>query len=241
VTRSAFLVPVVLLAGCTDARVFLGPPAVVQAGYRADAPPAVPAYRLGCADVVEVTFTDRPDWDRLAAVGLDGRLPLGDVGSPLVEGATVEEAAAAVAKWIGLNPARVSVRLAEPRAARVYVHGPEGDRQRAVAYRGPEPVVEFLWRVGAIKQGSTDLRDVYVVRPNVAVGGRPEVFQVDVGAVVLDADHATNVTLRPSDQVYVGETHRSRFSRLLPKWLRPLYRKLVGLLPPDGWPWVPKQ
>jgi hypothetical protein len=110
-----------------------------------------------------------------------------------------------------------------------------------VAYRGPEPVVEFIWRVGAIKQGSTDLRDVYVLRPNVASGGRPEVVRVDVEAVVLDGDHTTNVPLWPSDQVYVGETRRSRFSRLLPEWFRPLYRKIVGLLPPDGWPWVPKQ
>ncbi|HET6574947.1 MAG TPA: hypothetical protein VFG68_15180 [Fimbriiglobus sp.] len=238
-TRSAFLVPVVLLAGCADARVFRGPPEVVQAGYRADAPPAEPAYRLGCADVLEVLFTGRPEWDCLASVGLDGRLPLGAAGSPLVEGATAEEATAAVARWTGLDPAGVSVRLVAARAGRVYIHGPEGDRQRAVAYRGPEPAVAFLWRVGAIKQGSTDLRDVSVVRPNVAVGGRPEVFRVDVGAVVLDGDHQTDVTLQPSDQVYVGETRRSQFARLLPDWLRPLYRKLVGLLPPDGWPWIP--
>jgi hypothetical protein len=38
--------------------------------------------------------------------------------------------------------------------------------------------------------------------------------------------------------VTVGETHRSRFGRLLPTWLAPLYRKLVGMLPPDGWPWA---
>jgi hypothetical protein len=238
VIRSASLVPVVLLVGCTDARVFRGPPEVVQAGYLAAAPPD--AYRLGCADVVAVAFADRPDWDRLAAVGLDGRLPLGEVGAPLVEGATAEQAKAAIASLTGLDPAQIAFRVTDPRAGRVYVHGPEGGQQRAVAYRGPEPAVEFLWRVGAIKQGCTDLRDVYVLRPNVAAGGKPEVFQVDVEAVVLDGDHATNVTLWPSDQVYVGETRRSRFSRLLPDWLRPFYRKVVGLLPPDGWPWVPK-
>jgi hypothetical protein len=77
---------------------------------------------------------------------------------------------------------------------------------------------------------------VYVVRPNVADGGRPEVFRVDVEAVLLDNDQATNVPVRPSDQVYVGETHRSSFSRVLPDWLRPVYRKLAGLLPDDWWP-----
>ncbi len=240
-TRSVRLSAVAfLLVGCADARVFRGPPEVVRAGYaEANTEPATPAYRLGCADVLEVTFADRPGWDCLASVGIDGRLPLGEAGSPLVEGATAEEARAAVAKSAGVDPARVHVQLADPRAGRVYLSGPEAGRQRAVAYRGPEPAVEFLWRVGAIKQGCTDLRDVYVLRPNVAVGGRPEVFKVDVEAVVLDGDHRTDVPLRPSDQVYVGETRRSRFSRLLPRWLRPFYRKLVGLLPPDGWPWVP--
>jgi len=74
------------------------------------------------------------------------------------------------------------------------------------------------------------------VRPNVAGGGRPEVFGVDVEAVLLDNDPATNIPLRPSDQVYVGETHRSSFSRLLPDWLRPIYRKVAGLLPEEWWP-----
>jgi len=46
------------------------------------------------------------------------------------------------------------------------------------------------------------------------------------------------VPLRPSDQVYVGETHRSSFSRLLPDWLRPLYRKLAGLLPEEWRPFA---
>ena len=61
---------------------------------------------------------------------------------------------------------------------------------------------------------------------------------MDVEAVLLDGDPRTNVALRPSDQVYVGETRRSSFSRTLPEWVRPLYRKVVGLLPPDGWPWA---
>jgi protein involved in polysaccharide export with SLBB domain len=237
VTRSAFLVPVLLLAGCADARVFRGPSDAARAGFRPDEP----AYRFGCGDVLEVTFADRPGWDCLASVGIDGRLPLGEAGTPLAEGATADELRLVVAGRLRLDPERVRVRLADPRAARVYVHGPEANRQRTVPYHGPEPVVEFLWRVGAIKQGSTDLRDVHVVRPNVAVGGRPEVLRVDVEAVALDGDHQTDVTLRPSDQVYVGETRRSRFSRLLPGWLRPFYRKMVGMLPPDGWPWAPKE
>ncbi|MGL6095833.1 MAG: hypothetical protein ACRC7O_08575, partial [Fimbriiglobus sp.] len=96
-----------------------------------------------------------------------------------------------------------------------------------------ERVVEFLWRIGAVKKGCTDPHDVTVVRPNVAAGGPPQEFAVDIVAVVADGDNRTNVIVQPSDQVIVGETRRSRFSRLLPKWLRPVYRALVGVLPPE--------
>jgi protein involved in polysaccharide export with SLBB domain len=210
------------------------PPAPVSP----DLPLGEAGYRVGCGDVLDVTFPDRPAWDCFASVGLDGTLPLGEAGSPEVEGLTAVEVRTAVAALTGLDPSRIDVRVADPRSARVYIYGPEAHRLRAVAYRGPEPVVAFLWRAGAIKQGCTDIHDVSVVRPNVAVGGKPEVFKVNVESVILDGDQSTNLVLRPSDQVYVGETRRSSFSRLLPDWLRPLYRKLVGLLPPDGWPWA---
>jgi protein involved in polysaccharide export with SLBB domain len=224
-----------LLAGCAGADVFRGSPST---GGPAVVPDGEAAYRVGCADVLEVAFADRPGWDCLASVGLDGRLPLGEPGSPAVEGATADEVRAAVAGLVGVDPGRVRVRLADARAGRVYVSGPEAGQLRAVPYRGPEPTVAFLWRVGAMKQGCTDLRHVTVTRTNVAEGGPPQVFKVDVEAVVLDGDNRTDVVLRPSDQVTVGETLRSRFGRLLPTWLRPLYRKVVGLLPPDGWPWA---
>jgi hypothetical protein len=63
---------------------------------------------------------------------------------------------------------------------------------------------------------------------------------VDIEAIVLDNEPTSNLVVLPGDQVYVGETRRSSFTRLLPKWLRPLYRQVLGLLPPDPafwWPW----
>ena len=126
-------------------------------------------------------------------------------------------------------------RLAAARSSRVYRHGPIRGRGRVVPYQGPEPVIDFLKRVGGLPPGSK-LSEVYVVRPNVAAGLRTEVFRVDVPAVLLDADPATNVPLRPGDEVYVGETSRSVFARLLPDWLGPAYRRLAGLLPDDWWP-----
>jgi protein involved in polysaccharide export with SLBB domain len=233
------LAPLLLLAaGCADCQ-FLRracpPPVDPRAAANAPAPDA--NYRVGCPDVLDVAFLDRPEWDALVSVDLDGRLPLGEPGRPRAEGLTVEQVREEVARVADVPADRVHVRLAAPRSSHVYLHGPIRGRTRAIPYQGPEPVIDFLKRVGGLPPGSK-LSEVYVVRPNVAAGGRPEVFRVDVEAVLLDNDQATNVPVRPSDQVYVGETHRSSFSRLLPDWLRPLYRKLIGLVPEEWRPFA---
>ena len=230
---------VVWLAGCSETRLCRRPPPLApQLPAEAACALGEAGYALGCGDVLEVAFPDRPEWDCAASVGLDGRVPLGDAGSPFVQGKTLDAARAAVAEAARVEPARVTVALADYRAGRVYVTGPENKLRRTMPYRGPEPVLEFLWRAGAMKPGSAELRDVRVLRSNVTTGGQPEAFRVDAEAIVLDGDHRTNVILRASDEVVVGETRRSSFSRLLPDWALPFYRRLVGLLPPDAWPWA---
>ncbi len=204
-----------------------------QAAAVAPAPDA--AYRIGCPDVLEVSFADFPMWDVLASVDLDGRLPMQSPGSPRAEGRTLDDVRSDLARMAGVSPERVSVQLAAPRSSRVYLHGPIRGRTRIVPYQGPEPVIDFLKRVGGLPPGSK-FNQVYVVRPNIATGGRAEVFRVDVPAVLIDENQATNVPLQPSDEVYVGETSRSVFARILPHWLGPAYRRVTGLLPDDWWP-----
>jgi hypothetical protein len=187
-----------------------------------------PAYRVGCPDVLAVRFADKPHLDCLVAVDLDGRLPIAESIHPQVEGGTVEDARHAAAAAAGCDPGRVQVQLAEARTGRVYVFGPEQNRQQIVPHLGAERVLDFLYRTGSLRAGCSDLRDVSVLRPNVAAGGRPEVFRIDLGAV-LQGDHSTNVLLEPGDQVYVGETRRSSFARLLPDWMKGGYCRLAGL------------
>lgn len=225
-----------LVAGCTDARFIRHIcPQPHNPKTAADTPAPDAAYRVGCPDVLLVEFPDRPDWNSVVSLDLDGRLPLGEPGSPRVEGMTLDEVRAELGKLAGVPAHEMCVELVVPRSARVYLYGPIRGRARAVPYQGPEPVIDFLKRVGGLPPGS-HLSEVYVIRPNVATGERTELFQVNVPAVLLDGDMETNVRLRPSDQVYVGETRGSSFSRLLPHWLGTQYRRLVGLLPDDWWP-----
>jgi protein involved in polysaccharide export with SLBB domain len=224
------------VAGCSSTeflRKKCPPPPDPKAAAEAPAPSA--AYQVGCPDVLEVVFRDRPDWDAIAVVNVDGRLPLEQPGNPRVEGRTLEQIRDDLAALAGCPPERVNVTLAAARSGRVVVYGPVRGRARAVPYQGPEPVIDFLKRIGGLPPGSK-LNQVYVVRPNVAVSTRPQVFRVDVPAVLVDGDNRTNVALQSDDQVYIGETKLSSLSRLMPDWLGTVYRRATGLLPDDWWP-----
>ncbi len=237
VARVASLLLALPLAGCADTQLLRKncPPQPDPAAAAASPSPAA-EYRIGCPDVLEVGVDAKSDWDAVVAVDLDGRLPLGDARRPRVEGLTLAEAREAVAAAAGVPADRVRVDLLAPRASRVYVYGPIRGRLRAVPYQGPEPVIDFLKRVGGLPPGSL-LDRVYVVRPSHTPGAKGEVIRIDVAAVLLDGDQRTNVPLRPSDEVYVGESRLSSLSRVLPDWMQPVYRRIAGLLPEDWWPW----
>lgn len=187
-----------------------------------------PAYVIGCPDVLAVRFADSPQLDCLVAVDLDGRLPISDAIQPHVEGRSLDDARQSVAVAAKCDLARVTVQLADARTGRLYLFGPEQNRQQVVSYVGAERLVDFLYRTGSLRPGCSDLGDVFVLRPNVAIGGKPQVFRADLGAVQR-GDHTTNVILESGDQVYVGETRRSSFARLLPAWLKPSYMRMAGV------------
>jgi protein involved in polysaccharide export with SLBB domain len=229
-----------LAAGCSSTpflRRQCPQPADAQSAGEAPHPSA--AYLVRCPDVLSVTFRDRPDWDAVAVVDVDGRLPLDQPGSPRVDGLTLTQIRDELAGIAGMSPERVEVTLAAARSGRVVVYGPVRGRARAVPYQGPEPVIDFLTRVGGLPPGSK-LNQVYVVRPNVALASKPQVYRVEVAAVLVDGDQRTNVPLQPDDQIYIGETKQSSLSRLLPDWLGTAYRRVTGLLPDDWWPFKAK-
>jgi protein involved in polysaccharide export with SLBB domain len=225
-----------LVAGCADIkflqRTVHQPPDLTQA----DAPAPDIRYRVSCPDVLDVTFSSHPEWDAYAAIDLDGRLRLGEAGRPRVEGLTLDEARREIATEAGVPVEDVAATLAAPRSAFIYINGPVRGRTRRAAYQGPEPVIDFLKRVGGLPPGSR-LNQVYVVRPHIAMGRRPEVFNVNVEAVLLDADQTTNIPLRASDQVYIGESKSSTLARVMPHWMGTAYRRVAGLLPDHWWPW----
>jgi protein involved in polysaccharide export with SLBB domain len=230
--RLARLLPfahgLVLLAGCVS-----GQPHVDQellgdrrANFRNQGMSA--RYMLSCPDEVEIAVTGRPDLTGRKAIGPDGRVAWGPAGAVRIEGQTAAEAALTVAKSARLPVKKVQVRVAQFKSKVIYLSGQGTGVPRAVAYQGQETVLDLLQRVGGITAYAAPAK-VYVVRSHIADGGRPEVFHVDLKAIVMKKDQQTNLRLHPFDQVYVGESRRGKYDQCLPPCLRPAFEALCGI------------
>src|SRR5262249_11994488 len=91
-----------------------------------------------------------------------------------------------------------------------------------------ETVLDLLHRAGGLTSGAAP-DDVFVVRSRVAEGTAPQVFRVDLHAILFHDDPRTNIRLQPFDQVFVGETRQFGFSKCIPPWLKPIYEAVVGI------------
>jgi protein involved in polysaccharide export with SLBB domain len=187
-------------------------------------------YTIGCPDTLDITVAGRPELNRHGTVGPDGRIDLGELGKPRVEGHTGPEVVRLLADKLRLPPEYVDVRVAAFDSECLYLFGEVHGLQRAVPYCGQETVLDLLQRVGGITAGAAP-DDVYVIRSRIAEGQRPEVFHVDLRAIVVNHDQRTNVRLQPFDQVHVGAARRARLEKCVPPWLRPLFRTVCGWLP----------
>ena len=203
-------------------------------------------YRTNCPDVIELQVEPRPEFSGRYPIGPDGKIDLKDYGKLRIEGHTLAEIARLMAQEVGLPAESVKARVAEFHSAYVILFGEVNGWQRSIPYQGQETVLDLLQRVGGITVGA-EPKDVYVVRPRIGESLRPEVFHVDLQAIVVKNDHKTNIRIMPFDQIYVGQTTQAQVERALPPWLRELTQTLWDTRPnqangrqePPAMNWVP--
>jgi protein involved in polysaccharide export with SLBB domain len=185
-------------------------------------------YRLRCPDLLEVQVDGRPRQSGPRPVRADGQVLLDQGTGVQVAGQTIPDIAAAIAHRLGVPEQSVHVHVAEHRSQSLYLFSDSHGGQKVLGYRGPETILDLLQRLGGTSPGAA-LRDVEVVRAHVADGKPPEVFHIDLRAVLLAHDLQTNIRLEPNDRIYIAETRRSRLACCVPPLLLPLYRQLCGL------------
>jgi protein involved in polysaccharide export with SLBB domain len=185
-------------------------------------------YQVHCPDQLEIQLQGLHPWRGRCDVAPDGRIGLGRLGTVRVDGLTPGEIADQLSQLLSMRSEEVQVVVAAYKSQQVYLYGEVASSQRAVAYEGPERVVELLERVGGLTSGASP-GDVQVVRTHVADGKQPEIFHVDLPAIVLKQDQQSNIRLHPFDQIYIGQTKQSCMVKCLPPWCRGFFEYLCGM------------
>jgi protein involved in polysaccharide export with SLBB domain len=186
------------------------------------------SYKVHFPDLLNLQVDGDPEFSGSHALAVDGRIDMSPGRRVYVENQTTLQIASLLAAQLGLPAERIHVRVEAYNSQRILLQGEVQGETRAVPYIGPESVLEMLQRTGGITAGAAPT-DIQVVRAHVAEGGQPEVFHVDLEAILERDDLQTNVKLRPFDQVFVGQSRRSSIKKCLPPWLRPLFGRFCGL------------
>ncbi len=195
------------------------------------------AYRLAYPDAVEIHVEGRPDCSGRFPISVEGRIAIKCLDNPRVDGGTIGNLQRQIAHQLGLPAERVRCRVIAHGSRVVYVRGPIEGGDRAVPYQGPESVVGLIRRCGGLLS-TANMNDIHVVRSNVPLGMKPQVFAVDLEAILLRGEPQTNVLLQSFDEIYIGELPRAKLGKALPDWLRPVYRGFCSVLPglcPHDW------
>lgn len=221
-----------LLCGCVSNRGQIAQAMLAQHPPAAHLRQVADTYVVHCPDVLQVDIAGWPQSSGAKHIDADGCIDLGEAGRLRVDGETTPAIARRVAETVGVPAQQVRVAVADYNSQYLYLFDPAAGSQRALPYRGPETVLDLLHRFGGLAHSSA-LRPITVIRPHVAEGKTPEVFHVDLAAIVLRNDPETNLLLQPFDQVYLGPSHRSCFHGCLPPWLR----KWLGSVP-NQLPWL---
>jgi hypothetical protein len=172
-----------------------------------------------------------PEVDCLVSVDVDGRISLGERGQIRVDGLSVDTVQRVAARELNVKPKDVEVQLVQARSTRLFVHGPERNRQLALGYVGAESIGDVIRRLPGVQSGCLDYRVITVVRPNVANGEKSEQFNIKPSSELMK-----EFVVQPGDHIYLAESRRSSFYRLLPEWLKPFYGWWMGVSPTD-WLW----
>lgn len=224
--RRAAIVLLVLAGGCFSSRERFD--RTLLSRLPESPAPAAAQYTVHCPDVLDIAIAIPGFRSGTRSVGPDGRIDLGASGRLRVDGLTTPAIAAAIAGTLRVPLAAVEVKVAEFNSQEIFVHGEVRAAKRAIPYRGPERAVDLLRRAGGFSNGAAP-GDIQVVRAHIADGGSPEVYRVNLEAIVLKNDQRSNVVLEPFDQVYVGQSRRSFVTHtLMPPCLRPLLDALSG-------------
>lgn len=162
---------------------------------------ALPAYRIGPGDTLQIDVWKEPDISvPEVTVRPDGRISLAIIGEVQAAGLSPKELEAAITSRLEnvIKSPRVTVSVRDASSQKVYVIG-EVRREGAVRMTGPMTVLQAL----AEASGITDYakrKQIYILR---LAGNRQVRLPFDYEAVLRGQKAEQNVVLQPGDTIVV--------------------------------------
>ena len=194
-------------------------------------------YHLACPDRIEIAVAGHPEVGGQFTLDTEGRIDSPALNNLRLDGASSKRVVIMVAHELNVPEENVHCRIVGYESRFITVHGPIEGGDRAIPYVGPETIVDFIRRSGGVL-AAADLKEIHVVRGNLALNRQPQIFTVDLQDIFLNGNPQTNIIIEPFDNVWIGELARSKLGKALPKWLRPVYRgfcRVVPALCPKDW------
>ncbi|MFA6029290.1 MAG: polysaccharide biosynthesis/export family protein [Elusimicrobiota bacterium] len=163
------------------------------------------SYRVGPADLLEITVYQEKDLDRKVRVSPEGGITLPLAGAVKVAGLTVAEAEAAVLAKLKryLVDPQVSVFIQEYGNKQVYVLGEvKNPGSYPLPTEAPLTVLEAVTLAG----GFTPYAAVDRTRIVRNVNGRSETLLIEITAITKRGDKSKDLRLQPNDVVIIPES-----------------------------------
>jgi polysaccharide export outer membrane protein len=186
--------------------------------YLEQPPSEPPRYRIEIGDQLEIRFFHLPEQNVLLRVRPDGYVSLPLANEVQAAGRTTEELRQAIvaACQRELRDPEVSVIVQEASAYRVHVGG-EVEQPGVFELNGKRTVLQAIFEAGGFR-ASASPSDVVVIRPTGP--GKFAVIPLDLELVLNGEDMRQNLTLQPSDAVYVPASAIANLNRWVDQYIR---------------------
>lgn len=206
------------LAGCSgfQVRVPEGPSAQARARNQAEEAAVESAlrqlqasrkvdYKIGGADLLDITVYQQPDLTRLLRVSQNGTVSLPLIGAVRVGGLTVTEAQDAIGgklKEYVIHP-QVTLFIKEYSNKKVFVLG---EVKSPGSYELPPEAKLTVLEAVSLAGGFTPIAAPDRTKVIRAIDGRNQSFVIEVSAITKRGEKQKDIPLEPSDVVYVPQS-----------------------------------
>jgi polysaccharide export outer membrane protein len=181
-------------------------------------------YTVDPPDQIQVEFTGQGEPTRSVTLRSDGMVTLPLVGDVLVAGKTTQQIqdllTDAYSKYY--KDPKLFVSVTGYNSKHLYVYGEVGN-QGSIPYRGYTTVRDVIGEVGGVTSRAASGR-IKVIRGD---PDDPEIYKVDLDAMLDDGDTLQDVSLAENDVVYVPPTVMAWIGYQVDQLLFP-FRSVIG-------------